>query len=158
MIGDDMVFETKNWDLRILDEFSEQKLHKDKIKMVYCNDKRHGRKISVNAFVHRKYMEINGYFMREEFMVDYIDIWLQHVFLALNRLFYLNDVIIEHLHWSFGKDKKDTVVDRLRGNGNPENALKTWHETKHERINEINNLAKMISIQPDLSRIDKINP
>ena len=37
-IGDDMVFKTPNWDIEILNEFSNGNLPKDKIKLVHCYD------------------------------------------------------------------------------------------------------------------------
>lgn len=156
MIGDDMVFKTKGWDDRILTEFNSFNCPKDNLKMVYCNDGRHGDKISVNAFVHRSYMEINGYFMREEFYTDYIDIWLQHVFFAIGRLKYLGDVLIEHRHWSFGKGIKDNVANNLRGNGYPEHSAKIWEETRQLREKEIRKLANFIGITPNLSRLNRV--
>ena len=86
MIGDDMIFVTKGWDTKILSEFDSQSCPKDNVKMVYCYDGRHGRRMAVNAFIHRRYTEITGYFMREEFKVDFIDIWLQQVFIRFGSL------------------------------------------------------------------------
>ena len=158
MIGDDMIFKTKGWDVEILKEFSPPKIPLDKIKMVYGNDCRHGRKIAVNAFVHRRYMDINGYFMREEFKVDFIDLWLHQVFHALGRLVYRGDIKIEHNHWTFRKMPKDNVAQKLRGSNYPEISQKLWIQTVGLRREEVNKIAKIIGVKPDFSKIDGVIP
>ena len=158
MIGDDMEFRTKNWDTKILEEFSPDNCPKDNIKMVYCYDGRHGPAISVNAFVHRAYMDLTGYFMREEFRVDFIDLWLQQVFTALSRIKYRGDIHIEHKHWSFGKMPRDGVANNLRGNDYPSISQKLWVETKAKRIEEVEMIAKHLGIGFDLSKINEVIP
>lgn len=154
MIGDDMVFMTKGWDTKILEEFDANHCPKDNIKMVYCYDGRHGAAISVNAFVHRAYMNLTGYFMREEFKVDFIDLWLQQIFTALGRIKYRGDIHIEHKHWSFGKSPKDSVGGNLRCNNYPVISQRAWVALKDERIKEVEMIAKYLGIQPDLSKIN----
>jgi len=110
MIGDDMVFETIGWDEKVLDEFSSKKLPKDNIKLVYCNDGWTG-KLAVNSFIHRKYYEITGIYIREEWKHSYHDNWLHDVFTSLNRLIYLKDVIIRHLHFSI--PGANTPMDKI---------------------------------------------
>lgn len=104
MIGDDMVFETKDWDERILERFNENNLPNDKLKLVFCNDGWNG-KLAVNSFVHRRYYEIVGQYIREEWKHSYHDNWLQDVFTSINRIEFLNDVVIRHLHWSIPQSK-----------------------------------------------------
>jgi len=154
MIGDDMIFLTPKWDTKILEEFNENNCPKDNIKMVYCYDGRHGWKLAVNAFVHRNYTAITGYFMREEFKVDFIDLWLHQIFASLGRLKYRGDIHIDHRHWSFGKSVRDNVVKNLRGNNYPAMSQKMWIETKDERIKEANKIAQVIGSSVDLSKIN----
>ena len=154
MIGDDMTFITQKWDNIILDEFNGSNCPKDNIKMVYCYDGRHGPRIAVNAFIHRRYTDITGYFMREEFKVDFIDLWLQQIFASLGRLKYRGDIHIEHNHWSFGKMKVDNVVKKLRGNNYPEISQDLWRNTVEDRIKEANMIGKIIGVNPDLSKIN----
>ena len=66
-IGNDMIFRTRNWDEMIIQEFTEPNCPQDKIKLVYCNDARRPGDLCTNAFMHRKYYEVVGYFVREEF-------------------------------------------------------------------------------------------
>ena len=154
MIGDDMVFVSKNWDTKIIDEFKPSSCPKDNIKMVYCYDGRHGPAISVNAFVHRAYMNLTGYFMREEFRCDFIDLWLQQIFTALGRIKYRGDIHIEHKHWSFGKMPMDGVAHNLRGNNYPSISQRLWVDLKGERIKEVEMIARIIGVEPNLNKIN----
>lgn len=155
MIGDDMLFKTKNWDAMVIDEFIYPNCPKDNIKMLYCNDGRHGKAIAVNFFIHRAYMNITGYLTREEFMVDFIDLWPQQVFNSLGRLKYRGDILIEHLHWSFRKSTKDGVSNNLRGNQYPEKSQKLWNDTLKDRIDEAAKIGKYINIVPDVNLINR---
>jgi len=154
MIGDDMVFVTKGWDDKILEEFDSAHCPSDNLKMVYCYDGRHGPKIAVNAFVHRKYMDITGYFMREEFKVDFIDLWLHQIFASLGRIKYRGDIHIEHNHWSFGKMAVDNTARNLRGNNYPEFSQRMWASTKNERVIEAQKIASVLGLSVDLTKID----
>ena len=154
MIGDDMEFISKSWDTKILEEFNDENCPKDNIKMVYCYDGRHGRSIAVNAFVHRAYMNLTGYFMREEFKVDFIDLWLQQVFDSIGRLKYRGDIHIEHKHWSFKKSLKDSVVRNLRGNNYPQISQNLWGELYEERLKEAKEIGNYLGVKPDLSKIN----
>ena len=142
MIGDDMIFLSKNWDLEIINEFSPEVCPKDNFKMVFCNDCRHGNKCAVNCFIHRSYYEINGYFAREEFPINGIDIWLHQIYNSFGRLYYRNDILIEHKHWSFRKSRKDTVANRMGANnaGNISNDL--WIKLLPERILEAERISR----------------
>ena len=153
MIGDDMVFKTRGWETKILEEFTNN-CPKDNIKMLHCNDGRHGSKIAVNLFVHKRYIELTGYLMREEFMVDFIDIWLQQIFKSLNRIVYRGDILIEHNHWSFRKSIKDGVANNLRGNNYPEISQRMWVDLLEERIKEAKMIGNEIGIDPDLGKIN----
>ena len=111
MIGDDMVLKTKDRDLHILEEFINGPA--DYIKAVHCNDDCHGAKLAVNLFCHRKYAEIMGGFMREEFKINWVDQWLHQMFSAFNRLTYRGDIMIEHRHWVLGKNVHDKTAERM---------------------------------------------
>jgi hypothetical protein len=57
-IGDDMIFKTPNWDTEIASELTD-KLPADQIKLVHCYDGyRTKDEICVNAFVHKKYVDV----------------------------------------------------------------------------------------------------
>lgn len=154
MIGDDMVFVTKGWDTKIIGEFTPPNCPPDNFKMVYCYDGRHGARIAVNAFVHRSYMDINGYFMREEFPVDKIDIWLQQIFGAFGRLKYRGDIHIEHKHWSFRKSVVDNTVRRMRANNAEKISTQLWSKLLPERLKEAEKISEKLRIDFDRSKIN----
>lgn len=116
MIGDDMVFETRDWDTTIIDEF---KKRKDNVLMVHCNDGMRGagnpfpnhKPLAVNSFIHRLYYETFGRYVREEWKHGYHDTWLHDVFEFVGRRVYTHDIKINHLHVS--NPNSDAVVDEV---------------------------------------------
>lgn len=152
MIGDDMVFKTKNWDQEIIEEFTN--CPADNIKAVHCNDDCHRAKLAVNLFCHRKYAEIMGGFMREEFKINWVDQWLHQMFSAFNRLTYRDDIMIEHRHWVLGKAKKDETANRMAIADVNKISDKLWYTLKDERINDINKLSHYLNLEPDWSKVD----
>lgn len=153
MIGDDMVFKTPNWDLEVIKEFSTD-CPEDKIKAIHCNDDYHGAKLAVNLFCHRKYVEVMGQFMREEFKINWIDQWLHQVFDSVGRLKYCGNILIEHRHWVLGKDKRDGVADRMAIADVNKISDKLWHTLTDERIRDIWKLEDYLKQKADWSKVD----
>ena len=119
MIGDDMTFNTPDWDTKISLEF--QNGPKDKILMVHCNDGMRGPgntfnnvpPLCVNFFVHKNYINTVGYFV-EPFMPNtHHDTWVQTIFDNIKRTKYRHDILIKHLHYSITGEKEDTVSTEL---------------------------------------------
>ena len=119
MIGDDMVFMTKDWDEKIIEEFN--KGPKDKILMVHCNDgmRWKGNKYEnvapfpVNFFVHKFYVNAVGYFVEPFIENIHQDTWCYYIFNTINRTKYRHDILIKHLHVSETKEKEDAVTTNL---------------------------------------------
>lgn len=153
MIGDDMVFKTPDWDLEVIKEFTED-CPEDKIKAIHCNDDCHGAKLAVNLFCHRKYAEVMGQFMREEFKINWVDQWLHQVFNAFGRLKYRGDIMIEHRHWVLGKDTKDRTADRMAIADVNKISDKLWHDLVDERIKDVEKLSEYLQIKPNWSVVD----
>jgi hypothetical protein len=153
MIGDDMVFKTPNWDLEVIKEFSED-CPEDKIKAIHCNDDCHGAKLAVNLFCHRKYAEVMGQFMREEFKINWVDQWLHQVFNAFGRLKYRGDIMIEHRHWVLGKDTRDRTADRMAVADVNKISDKLWHDLVDERIKDVEKLSTYLNQKPNWSVVD----
>ena len=119
MIGDDMTFNTQDWDIEIISEFKNGP--KDRILMVHCNDgmRGTGNKFSqvtplcVNFFVHKNYINTVGYFV-EPFMPNtHHDTWVQTIFDTIKRTKYRHDILIKHLHYSVTNEKEDTISTNL---------------------------------------------
>lgn len=153
MIGDDMVFKTPNWDIEIIKEFSDL-CPNDKIKAIHCNDEYHGAKLAVNLFCHRKYADVMGQFMREEFKINWVDQWLHQVFNAFGRLKYRNDIIVEHRHWVLGKDNRDRTADRMAVADVNKISDKLWHDLVDERIKDVEKLSAYLNLKPNWTVVD----
>lgn len=152
MIGDDMVFKTQNWDTEIINEF--KNMPKDCIKAVHCNDECHKAKLAVNMFCHRKYTEILGKFMREEFKINWVDQWLHQMFNAFGRLFYRDDIVIEHRHWVLGKSNRDNTAERMAVADVNKISDKLWHDLVDERIKDTEKLAAYLKKTPNWTVVD----
>ena len=154
LIGDDMVFQTKDWDSKIIEEFNEENCPKDKFKMVYVYDGWHGNRLAVNAFLHRSYYDINGYFAREEFMANCLDKWLQRIFFVFGRLKYKSDIYLEHKHWLFRKSDKDNVSDNLLKYHSPIQDETIWTSLKEQRLEEAQRISQKLGLEFDKTKLE----
>jgi hypothetical protein len=127
MIGDDMIFKTQDWDLEIINEFSEPNCPSDKIIMVHCNDGMRGpgnkytnvAPLCVNFFIHKNYINITNYFVEPFIENTHHDTWVQIIFDSLKRTRYRHDILIKHLHYSESDGKMDDVstnIEQMRTN------------------------------------------
>lgn len=157
-LGDDHIFRTSGWDSRVLDEFSETKCPADRIKLVFCDDGQYAPNLCINAFIDRKYYEVLGYFCREEFLIGWSDQWLYQTFKAFDRITYLPDVMIEHVHFGNGKRFMDNVNMRMirsdRAGGNSLSD-RLWFDLVDKRIEAVNKLAAYLKMEPDWKVVDR---
>lgn len=154
MLGDDMVFSTDGWDEKILEEFSAEKCP-DKFKLVCGYDGHRNDQFAAWLFIHRRYMEVTGYFMRKEFSRNWIDQWLDNMYTAFGRKVYRSDITITHNHWIFGTSKFDKVADDMRKHEgeNKEHSDLIWPQLKDARIEEAKKWEQILGIKADLSKI-----
>jgi hypothetical protein len=121
MVGDDMVFETPDWDEKILKEFSNKK---DNFYLIHCNDGMRGPgnkyanvpPLAVNSFIHREYVETVGHYMEVIEPDTFGDTYLDKVYELLDRKIYFHDIMIRHKHFSEygGKDKVSENIEKTR--------------------------------------------
>lgn len=156
-IGDDMIFRTPSWDTKIIQEFTGDKLPEDKIKMVHTWDGYQGEKLSVNAFMHRKYYEVMGYFTKPDFLINYSDNWMYQMLNAFNRRTYLPDVFIEHNHWVFGNRPKDATANRMLSDNHDRQSDKMWADMRPQHFEDIKKLGEYLKKSPDWSMVDPCN-
>jgi len=154
MLGDDMVFSTDNWDEKILEEFSNEKCP-DKFKLVTGFDGHRQDQFSAWLFIHRFYLEKTGYFMREEFSRNWIDQWLDNMYLSFGRKVYRSDITITHNHWVFGSTKFDKVAQNLRDTEgkDKEYSDQLWPALHNERLKEAEMWEKLLNIKCDKAKI-----
>lgn len=111
-LGDDMVFCTKGWDDRVLEEINKR----EGKAIVYCDDNYIAHeKCCVNLFTSRMMVEASKKpFMCEFFHADMIDMIWTMVGTMTGTLVYLQDVIIQHNHSTKkNKDDWDETFKRL---------------------------------------------
>ena len=121
MVGDDMIFQTNDWDKEIIDTFESKK---DPIWLIHCNDGMRGpgnkyanvAPMAVNSFVHRAYINAVGRYVQTEEPAIFQDTFLDRLFGSLNRKIYFHNIMIKHLHFSEGgtKDKTSEVLEATR--------------------------------------------
>lgn len=138
--GDDITFETEDWDLEVTAQFPP-----DGIAVVHGNDlSPNSQRISTHSFVTRKWVDTLGYLCPPYFASDYNDLWLTEVADALERRIYLPNVIIEHHHPAFGKAEWDqTHQDRVERH-KAEGVDQIWESLAHERAEDVAKLRKVM--------------
>jgi hypothetical protein len=106
LCGDDVIFRTPGWNAIVEDAFAASK---DKILVVFGDDGGPGGKFFASLpFVHRRWVEIVGYFAGPGYSADFADTWPNDVADLLGRKKRL-PFVIEHLHPVWGKAAFDEV-------------------------------------------------
>jgi len=147
--GDDVVFESNNWDKMVRNEFSASE---DKILLVYGSDGGYyGEKIALHGFLHREWINAVGCWVQPGRAVPY-DYWHTENARQIGRLRYLNNVKFKHIHFRQGDavadfDRTYADVSNLHNAFRP---LETYKLVERERrIDRILLIEKMI-IKPRL--------
>lgn len=97
--GDDLVFKTKDWDIRVVSAIEN---YPDKLVLVYPNDlATHGQSMAIHGFLHRNWINAVGSWVAPGRGSLY-DLWHTEVARKLGRLNYLEDVHIVHIHYRQG--------------------------------------------------------
>ncbi len=116
LINDDAVFRVPAWDLAVIDAVDR---YPDGVVLAWCNDL--FRKESMPNFpvMSRSLCELMGGTCPGEYRRDYVDVHLFDIFQKLramghDRLVYLSDVIVEHLHHEAGKAGFDETYHKPR--------------------------------------------
>jgi len=112
LANDDLVFHTPGWAEKIEAEFAKSA---DKIIVAHAdNGQPNASTFCTHPFVSRKWVETLGYLTNPSFQGDYTDTWIWDVGRRIDRLRYLPDVKIEHLHYTYRKSElDDTYKQRL---------------------------------------------
>ena len=87
-IPDDLIFETRDWDKQVIDEFDKCK---DKILLVHFNDHNYKPNWGTAGCLHKNWIDTVGYMMPPE-LCRHGDAWLHEVGKQINRRVFLPDV------------------------------------------------------------------
>lgn len=104
LLNDDMIFRTKNWDLRVLGEFAR---FTDGVALVYGNDLYYGKRMPTFPILSRTTCELMEKICPPDYRRHCIDPHILDVFDRLARLghersIYLRHVVFEHMHYELG--------------------------------------------------------
>lgn len=102
LIGDDMVCQTQDWDLRILEAANDM----DGMGIVHCRDGIQNGQIGVNLFTTRKWVRATGGVFMEDFPADFIDVIYTEVARRTGHETYLDSVYLEHRHSSLKPEEQ----------------------------------------------------
>ena len=109
-IGDDHRFRTKGWD-QLAIETIEKKGNGWGI--VYGNDLLQGEKLATAAIVSGNIVRALGYMSLPGLHHLYIDNFWMEIGRGIDRLFYVPEIVIEHMHFSVGKSEKDDLYAQV---------------------------------------------
>ncbi len=101
LLNDDVIFRTKNWDIKVLEAFSR---FPDDLALVYCNDLYYGRRLSSFPILSRTACDLMDNICPAKYKSHCIDSHIFDIFKRLSqlgheRLVYLPNVIFEHMHY-----------------------------------------------------------
>jgi len=130
--GDDIEFCSQYWDDQVREEFLKVK---DKIILVYGNDLgSYGSKIAILGFLHRNWIEAIGSFSAPS-RLSLSDLWHTENARKLNRLVYLPNLHIKHIHYRQGN--KEAIYDETYKTANASSRswapIITYKKLKRER-------------------------
>lgn len=116
LCADDVIFRTPGWDVEVENAFAAVP---DRILLAFCDDGGPGGKTFASLpFVSRRWVEVVGYFTGPGFSADFSDTWPHDVAEMIGRKRFIPGVLIEHVHWLWGKAPKDVTYqeneDRYR--------------------------------------------
>lgn len=127
-MGDDCVFMTPGWELPIVDWLENNK------GICYGNDLLQGEALPNNVFIHVDIIAALGFMAPPELKHYYIDNYWKDLGLRLEKIKYFESIVIEHRHWSNGKETKDatyTEAEKLMG----EDRL-AWDKYREDKLAE----------------------
>lgn len=160
LVNDDMVIQTRGWDEKL------RALHRkieDKIYLAYGNDLFKKGDLCTFPILSRQCCELLQQPYHTAYRGAFIDYHLMDIFKRLeksgfNRIFYLDDVVFEHLHYRTGKAQIDETY-KARGRFDDDMlfiSLKDVREASYVILfNAINKSASKLANLPEAAILDK---
>jgi hypothetical protein len=146
LMNDDVVCRTPGWDTAVVEAVNR---FPDRIALVWCNDLFRGPALPCLPTFHRETWERAGGLVPAEYNRDYIDTHLYDIFrklkaLGCDRLVYLKDIVLEHVHFEAGKVRFDATYAKSRDFAD-ELAFIAWEEGRQIAAE---NLARRVRGRP----------
>lgn len=109
MGNDDMLFRSNGWDKTLRERVS---IYPDNIFVAWFDDGSGSKKAKcVFPIVSREWIDCIGSLVPEFFNFLYHDTWLYDIAQKIDRRIYIKEVLLEHLHFAFGKSAYDSTYD-----------------------------------------------
>lgn len=108
-IGDDHIPRTKFWNKNVYDVLFKN----TPLSMVYCNDLLQGKNLSTHIIMDSKFIKIMGFMGPTCFKHLFVDNFWMELGKTLENIHYLDNVVIEHLHYTTNKSPNDSLYSIL---------------------------------------------
>lgn len=135
--GDDLVFQSKDWDVLVRREFAQ---YEDGILLLYGDDGINGEGHATHAFVTRKSTEVLGYYLPGQFPSLYNDTWLMRLYQKVGRIRYNPSIVMDHHHFSKYPSVWDDTYAEKRAGGKIQKSKVIWDATADERTTDAEKL------------------
>ena len=145
--GDDMIFQTNGWDSIVREKF---RVIPDGIGLVFGDDLgTHAGKIATHGFFHRNWVDALGTWVQPG-RGSLWDMWSTENARLLNRLFFIDNLIIEHRHYrqSASTVSFDETYSRIRTSNASFRPEITYRKLSRERRHDRLLLASFMSDTP----------
>ena len=111
MGNDDLVYKTVRWDSKLMAKLIELD---NPYYLTWFNDGINGNRHCAFPVISREWYEALGYFSPGVFNFGYNDTWVYDIAKRVGKLNYMNEILVEHLHFSVGKSNMDDTYARNR--------------------------------------------
>lgn len=135
--ADDIIFESKGWDIMVEDHFKDYTLS-----CLYGADGHQDKNCPTHSFTLRDAANKIGYYLPPYFTADWNDVWLMEVYKKLGRLLYNPSIVTRHLHVNVDA-KFDDATYRLAAQRRHAASL-VFEEKKHEIDEWVEKLKKYL--------------
>jgi hypothetical protein len=122
-MGDDHVPQTEYWDEHYLDALKEAG-----VGVVYGNDLVQGENIATELAFTSNIVGALGYAIPEGFVHLFVDNYFMELGKAVDRLIYLPNIIVQHMHYSTGYAQEDLTYREANSPENWSNDERRFHE------------------------------
>ena len=113
-IADDVVVESKNWDLTVIEEFSK---YPDGILLLWSDCGLWNGTLAAHYFIHKNWIKTLGHIQPTFFYADWTDHWNQTLATRIGRAKLITDknrLFLRHLHAEFGHMEKDDTYWKVK--------------------------------------------
>lgn len=143
--ADDLIFRSQGWDTTAKEAFKE---YNDKIIYAYPNDGHWGAELGTHGVFHKNWYNTLGYISPAIFTVDYSDNYIMDICRAIGRAVYMPEMLVEHMHWTFGKSEFDRTAQEAHSRRGVTNngGIYQSHETKQVQEKDIEKLNTFIEL------------